>query len=146
MVAYLKGANEDRRSIDMTTPVVTTFHPQSDFKHCSDNFTVAVFLPYEYQTDQQVSTDEPKRPPKPSSKAVFLFDTPEGVVYVRTFSGFALEDDVLKVGSCRCCNNINKSSGSNYNDVVRRGKQATPRCWCIHKGSLPAQSQALLSC
>jgi len=82
---YISGANELHKKIDMTAPVITRVIPGAG-PACESNFTVSFFVPFEYQSN----------PAKPTSPDVFISQLPEFEGYVRSFKGFANQDDYLK--------------------------------------------------
>lgn len=55
---YISGNNADNAKISMTTPVITFVKPSEDFKTAEKNYTVAFYLPQQFQvshcTAQQV--------------------------------------------------------------------------------------------
>ncbi len=46
---YISGNNVDNAKISMTTPVVTFVKPSADFKTAEKNYTVAFYLPQQFQ-------------------------------------------------------------------------------------------------
>lgn len=46
---YISGDNVDNKKISMTTPVITFVKPEDDFKHAEQNYTVAFYLPAQFQ-------------------------------------------------------------------------------------------------
>jgi len=82
---YISGANELNMKIDMTAPVTTRVIPGPG-PACESNFTVSFFVPFKYQ----------ENPPKPTSPDVFISSLPEFEAYVRSFKGFAGQDEYLK--------------------------------------------------
>lgn len=47
--SYINGNNMDDKKINMTTPVATQFYPEEGFRQTQKNFTVAFFLPFDFQ-------------------------------------------------------------------------------------------------
>ncbi|XP_072015636.1 heme-binding protein 2-like [Amphiura filiformis] len=74
---YISGDNEAGQKIDMTAPVLMKVTDNSDM------MTVSFFIPFEHQDS----------PPAPSAENVFIKEVPEHEVYVRSFSGYADQDD-----------------------------------------------------
>ena len=46
---YISGNNADNAKISMTTPVITFVKPSEDFKSAEKNYTVAFYLPQQFQ-------------------------------------------------------------------------------------------------
>ena len=46
---YISGNNVDNAKISMTTPVITFVKPTADFKSAEKNYTVAFYLPQQFQ-------------------------------------------------------------------------------------------------
>ena len=46
---YISGDNVDNKKISMTTPVITFVKPDEDFKTAEQNYTVAFYLPEQFQ-------------------------------------------------------------------------------------------------
>ena len=46
---YISGNNVDNKKISMTTPVITFVKPSEDFKSAQKNYTVAFYLPAQFQ-------------------------------------------------------------------------------------------------
>lgn len=46
---YIDGNNLEGKKINMTSPVVTQFYPEAEFRQAEKNFTIAFFLPFDYQ-------------------------------------------------------------------------------------------------
>ncbi|AWP19093.1 putative heme-binding protein 2-like isoform 2 [Scophthalmus maximus] len=74
---YISGNNDKGKKIEMTSPVVMRI-PQTDFFEYGV-FTLSFLLPAEYQTDI---------PPNPTNNLVYIHDTPDMNVYVRSYSGW----------------------------------------------------------
>ncbi|KAI8510414.1 Heme-binding protein 2 [Branchiostoma belcheri] len=83
---YITGHNEKNIKIPMTAPVITKVEP-GDGPFCKTDFTVSFFAPY---------ADQAEGTPKPSDPEVFNNSLPEMTAYVRTFSGYAKDEDWTK--------------------------------------------------
>ncbi|KAG2467423.1 HEBP1 protein, partial [Polypterus senegalus] len=81
---YINGNNAVGEKIPMTTPVITRVAPTTDGKHLT-NVSVAFFV------SPQVAD-----PPKPNDESIHLSSFSAGNFYVRSFGGFALEQDYIK--------------------------------------------------
>lgn len=46
---YISGDNVDNKKISMTTPVITFIKPDEEFKTAEQNYTVAFYLPEQFQ-------------------------------------------------------------------------------------------------
>ena len=46
---YISGNNVDNKKISMTTPVITFVKPSDDFKSAEKNYTIAFYLPAQFQ-------------------------------------------------------------------------------------------------
>lgn len=68
----------------MTAPVATKIVPGAG-PNCENTFTVSFYIPTEHQ----------ENPPKPTDQDVFIEEWPEMHVYVKSFGGFAKEQDWL---------------------------------------------------
>ncbi|XP_029946399.1 heme-binding protein 2-like [Salarias fasciatus] len=73
---YITGANANGTKIDMTTPVLIDVKDKPFWK--IGNFTMSFLLPSEYQED----------PPQPTDPSVYLHETPDMNVYVRSYGGW----------------------------------------------------------
>ncbi|XP_040919587.1 heme-binding protein 2 [Toxotes jaculatrix] len=73
---YITGANEKGKKIEMTAPVVVKM-PDKRFWE-TGVYTMSFLLPAEYQAD----------PPSPTDKKVYIHETSDMKVYVRTYSGW----------------------------------------------------------
>ncbi|KAL3159842.1 hypothetical protein ABBQ38_010245 [Trebouxia sp. C0009 RCD-2024] len=83
---YISGNNVDNAKISMTAPVITFIKPSEDFKSADKNYTVAFYLPQQFQGDA----------PKPKDDSVNIVDAPGVTVYVKVFGGFGTGGSVLK--------------------------------------------------
>ncbi|XP_029946400.1 heme-binding protein 2-like [Salarias fasciatus] len=83
LYGYITGDNEHGKKIDMTTPVVVKMVDKKFWQR--GTYTMSFLLPAEHQ----------KNPPKPTNSEVFIHETPDVNVYVRSYGGWmtALEDD-----------------------------------------------------
>ncbi|VDI73994.1 Hypothetical predicted protein [Mytilus galloprovincialis] len=81
---YITGTNENNQKIDMTAPVSTKILPGAG-PNCENTFTTSFYIPPEHQDN----------PPKPTNPDVFIEDRPAMDVYVKSFGGFAKEQDWL---------------------------------------------------
>lgn len=72
------------QKIDMTAPVATKILPGAG-PNCENTFTTSFYIPPEHQDN----------PPKPTNPDVFIEDRPAMDVYVKSFGGFAKEQDWL---------------------------------------------------
>jgi hypothetical protein len=87
---YIDGKNEDEKKINMGAPVVTRIKPVNGFRGSEQNYTIAFYLPEEFQ-----KTD----PPKPTIEGVEIIQIPGSTVYVAQFGGFATEGSVLSTAA-----------------------------------------------
>lgn len=83
---YISGNNVDNKKISMTTPVITFVRPDEDFKSAEKNYTVAFYLPAQFQGN----------PPEPKDEEINIVDAPGVTVYVKVFGGFGTGSSVLK--------------------------------------------------
>ncbi|CAH1244626.1 HEBP2 [Branchiostoma lanceolatum] len=83
---YISGHNEKQVKIPMTVPVITKVEP-GDGPFCKTDFTVSFFAPF---ADQAEGTAQPSDP------EVFNNSLPEMTAYVKTFSGYAKDEDWTK--------------------------------------------------
>uniref|UniRef100_A0A3P9I5B0 Heme-binding protein 1 n=1 Tax=Oryzias latipes TaxID=8090 RepID=A0A3P9I5B0_ORYLA len=82
---YITGENEGGKKIEMTTPVVVRM-PEKKLWEKGD-FTMSFLLPSEHQSN----------PPKPTNVDVYVQETPEMNVYVKSYGGWlATLSDKLK--------------------------------------------------
>merc|ERR1711976_633056 len=82
---YIDGSNARDLKIAMTSPVLTKVTPGSG-PNCESMFRRSFYIPYIHQAT----------PPQPTEEAVFLEQIPARRVYVRSFGGYATEDDYLE--------------------------------------------------
>lgn len=101
---YISGANELNKKIDMTAPVINRVIPGAG-PACESNFTVSFFVPFMYQTN----------PPKPTSPDVFISTLPPFEAYVRSFSGFAHQDEYLQEAAT-LAEDLSNSTASYHTD------------------------------
>ncbi|XP_030627877.1 heme-binding protein 2 [Chanos chanos] len=80
---YIQGNNEKKVKVEMTVPVSCLIEPGAG-PACEASFTVSFYVPEEHQAD----------PPKPNDPEVFIENREEMTVFVRTFGGFANEQNV----------------------------------------------------
>ncbi|KAL0037464.1 hypothetical protein WJX79_009551 [Trebouxia sp. C0005] len=83
---YISGNNVDNAKISMTTPVITFVKPSADFKTAEKNYTIAFYLPQQFQGEA----------PAPKDDEVNIVDAPGVTVYVKVFGGFGTGGSVLK--------------------------------------------------
>merc|ERR1712146_323492 len=83
----ISGANEDKKSVDMTAPVLTEGSPGAG-PNCNTTFKVSFFVPFEYQPPNNP-------PPKPTSPLVFTETIPAQKVAVKSFGGMAKEQKMI---------------------------------------------------
>ncbi len=83
---YISGANADKVTIEMTTPVLTTVQPGAG-PNCNSSFTVSFYVPYMYQNEQG--------PPKPSSEDIFIGKIGPLQVAISEFSGFTVQSEII---------------------------------------------------
>merc|ERR1711893_116964 len=82
---YIDGENVNNEKIPMTSPVVNKITPGSG-PNCETIFKQSFYLPYSRQEDA----------PQPSADNVFLDKFAVVKVYVRSFGGYATQDDYLR--------------------------------------------------
>ncbi|XP_051573519.1 heme-binding protein 2 [Myxocyprinus asiaticus] len=76
---YITGENEAGAKIDMTAPVLIKVK-ESVSMWQSSVYVMSFLLPSDYQTN----------PPKPTDPSVYLTDTPDMNVYVRSYGGWMI--------------------------------------------------------
>lgn len=102
---YIDGHNANKQKIAMTAPVATRVIPGQG-PACETNFTVSFFIPAEHQAN----------PPAPSDDKVFFSQIPAHRSYVKSFGGFASQDDWINAAA-ELANTLNDPSlydGSYY--------------------------------
>ncbi|KAI8518382.1 hypothetical protein Bbelb_043990 [Branchiostoma belcheri] len=80
---YLDEENDAGVKIPMTQPVLMQVPTEKITRSSERRYTVSVLLPRVYW----------ENPPKPTNTAVFLENTPEMVVYVKSYSGWASDSN-----------------------------------------------------
>ncbi|XP_069004972.1 heme-binding protein 2 [Embiotoca jacksoni] len=75
---YITGGNENGQKINMTAPVVMKMHEKKGGFFATNRFTMSFLLPSDCQ----------KNPPKPTDEKVYIHDTPDMNVYVRSYGGW----------------------------------------------------------
>ena len=83
---YISGANADKVTIEMTTPVLTTVQPGAG-PNCNSSFTVSFYVPYMYQNEQG--------PLKPTSEDIFIGKIGPLQVAISEFSGFTVQSEII---------------------------------------------------
>jgi len=79
---YIDGSNQNNVKIPMTAPVLTTLtHGQGP--NCASNFTMHFMIPHDMWAN----------PIPPTDSKVHIVTLPPMDVYVRSFGGFARDDD-----------------------------------------------------
>ncbi|XP_033127052.1 heme-binding protein 1-like [Anneissia japonica] len=82
---YISGENKEGNRISMTAPVVIYCQPANeDWKECADELMVGFFVP---QSTKQLPTSK--------TDNITFRDSPAHTVFVRTFNGFAKEEDYM---------------------------------------------------
>ncbi|KAI3428633.1 hypothetical protein D9Q98_007456 [Chlorella vulgaris] len=79
---YIDGANKEAVKVPMTAPVVTRIGAAAG-PFCKNNFTIAFFVPFAFQS---------KGAPQPNNPDVYLSYTPALKVYVAQTGGFVVDD------------------------------------------------------
>merc|ERR1711976_954931 len=82
---YIDGQNENNEKIAMTSPVLNKITPGSG-PNCESVFKQSFFVPYSRQEDA----------PEPSADNVYLDKIAPMKVYVKSFGGYATNDDRLR--------------------------------------------------
>ncbi|CAH1788938.1 unnamed protein product [Owenia fusiformis] len=82
---YIAGNNAANAKIPMTAPVLRTIIPGQG-PACESNFTTSFYQPFNMQKSGG---------PAPSDADVYLSVLPKVTMYVRSFSGYATEEDYL---------------------------------------------------
>lgn len=100
---YITGSNEKSQKIDMTAPVATKIAPGAG-PNCESTFTVSFYIPTELQDN----------PPKPTDPKVFVENWPAMTFYVKSFGGFAKEQDWLSEAE-KLTENISNKNTINQN-------------------------------
>ncbi|XP_028268872.1 heme-binding protein 2 [Parambassis ranga] len=73
---YITGENENGEKIQMTTPVVVKRPKEQGFR--MNDYTISFLLPADYQ----------KNAPKPTDPKVYIHDSPDMRVYVKSYGGW----------------------------------------------------------
>ncbi len=85
---YISGANDQKITIDMTTPVLNYIQPPAG-PNCNTTFTVSFYVPYKFQASG---------PPNPTAPDVYIQRLPALFVGVTEYGGFATQaEDIAKV-------------------------------------------------
>ncbi|XP_070538539.1 heme-binding protein 1-like [Ptychodera flava] len=85
LFAYLASGNDKKVNINMTVPVCIDIFPEiEDLTEMKMDFVVSFLLPEKHHTNT----------PQPKDDAIKIRSTPERVVYVRTFGGFAYDKEI----------------------------------------------------
>ncbi|CAH1790815.1 unnamed protein product [Owenia fusiformis] len=82
---YISGDNAANSKIPMTAPVLTTIIPGQG-PACESNFTTSFYQPFNMQKSGG---------PAPTDTNAYLSVLPKVTMYVRSFSGYASEEDFL---------------------------------------------------
>ncbi|CAH1790816.1 unnamed protein product [Owenia fusiformis] len=82
---YISGDNAANAKIPMTAPVLTTIIP-GEGPACESNFTVSFYQPFNMQENGG---------PAPSDANIYLSVLPNVTMYVRSFPGYASEEEYL---------------------------------------------------
>jgi len=98
---YISGVNDRGEEINMTRPVTTLHHVErKDYLGNVEIQEMCFYLPEAYQPQHQHEDAGPSprhialAPPKPlENSKVFIHTRPEMEVYVRTFGGYAINQD-----------------------------------------------------
>eukprot|EP00045_Choanoeca_perplexa_P000950 m.17070 g.17070 ORF g.17070 m.17070 type:complete len:203 (+) comp10642_c0_seq1:54-662(+) len=79
LFSYISGANEQKKTIEMTTPVPARVNRVGGTPFSNNTFEIGFMVPFEFQNN----------PPKPSAANVYIAIEPEHVAFVAAFGGFA---------------------------------------------------------
>ncbi|XP_071502497.1 heme-binding protein 2-like [Diadema antillarum] len=85
---YIDGHNDRKEKVEMTAPVATRVIPGQG-PACESNFTIHFFVPFGVQSN----------PPQPSDPSVFFTNYPASRAYVKSFGGFASQNDWISAAS-----------------------------------------------
>jgi len=85
---YIDGHNEQKQKIKMTAPVAIRVIPGQG-PACESNFTISFFIPAEHSAN----------PPTPSDSNVFFSTIPAHRAYVKSFGGFASQNDWISAAA-----------------------------------------------
>ncbi|XP_072032825.1 heme-binding protein 1-like [Amphiura filiformis] len=85
---YIAGTNKEGKNVPMTSPVCIHITPADEWKTCVQNFGVGFFIPPGEHTEN---------PPTPNEDSMITIrSTPKTHVYVRQFTGFAGEPEIVE--------------------------------------------------
>ncbi|KAK9811439.1 hypothetical protein WJX72_003919 [[Myrmecia] bisecta] len=87
---YFDGGNDQSKKLPATEPVVARIVPVNGFRGSEQNYTIAYYLPTEFQKQD---------PPKPTNEAIQIFTIPAATVYAAQFGGFATEGSILETAA-----------------------------------------------
>jgi hypothetical protein len=104
LFSYIEGENEDNVKIPMTAPVVTKIQASAG-PFCKSNFTVAFFVPFDFQED----------PPEPINPDVFIFKAPPFTAHVAHSGGFIFDDWTVSKMAKRLAEDLD-SQGEKYDE------------------------------
>lgn len=87
LFGFISGSNDKQQKIPMTAPVISKVSPGQG-PNCENDFVVSFFLPYNLQGKPLDSL------PQPTDSTVYLSNYTAMTVAVKSFGGFASDDDV----------------------------------------------------
>nr|XP_054760536.1 heme-binding protein 2-like [Lytechinus pictus] len=85
---YITTIDQQKQKVAMTAPVATRVIPGQG-PACESNFTVSFFIPAQHSAN----------PPIPSDSDVFFSTIPAHRAYVKSFGGFASQNDWIQAGT-----------------------------------------------